>query len=90
MATTANDIRDELDAQLSNIIGANYDAVSADIKAGLLQAVANTIHVVVVGGVGEFKTHDGFKVSFVAGQFAGTDDAGDVPNNVTASGGIIT
>ena len=92
MALTADDLRDELDAQFATLIGDDY-ANNADreaIKAGMLQAIANAVTIYLTGGAGESGTLDGAEVGFVAGDFAGEDSASDTPDNITASGGTIT
>lgn len=59
MPVNPDDVRDELDAQLSDLIGSEYDAISASIKPGLLTALGNTIDLVVDGGTGLAKTFSG-------------------------------
>jgi len=59
MSIDPNELRDEFDAQMSNIVGAPYDVFSTELKASLAQALGNSVDLAVEGGVGLAHTFTG-------------------------------
>lgn len=91
MAITANSLRDELDAQMSSILGADYDALGAEMKAAIMTAIANAVHIWLVGGTGEAQVHTGASVTFLPGDITGVDaPGGDTHSTLIASGGSVS
>lgn len=92
MALTAAALRDEIDAQMSAIVGASYDALGTEMKANFCTAVANAVHLWIVGGVGQSGTLAGadvattVTVTSVSGVTTGPSTSG--PGTGTGSGGI--
>lgn len=77
MGAQSDDLRDELDSEMSTIVGSDYDDLNDAIKDGLFTAVGNALETLgyVVGGGG--------------GTFSGTFTNGD-GDTVTVVNGIIT
>jgi len=59
------DLVNEADAQLSDLVGAAYDAHGASLRAGLLQALANALDLWIDGGTGLSGTLPGIGASGV-------------------------
>lgn len=92
MALTAADLRDEIDAQMSDIVGADYDALGPELKASFATAIANAVFVWLTGGLGQSGILPGADVSTtvsvtsVSGVTTGPGVSG--PGSGTGTGGI--
>ena len=87
--STAVALTNEIDARCSDIIGSDYDDLNDAMKDGIFKAVGDAVYAWLTGGasITSPDTFGGMKVVLVAGDLAGTDSAGDTPDNVTADGG---
>ncbi len=92
MALLASDLRDELDARASQVIGSDYDALSAELKAKLWTVIAESVTVWLTGGTGASGVLPGADVSTtvsvtsVSGVTPGSGASG--PGSGSGSGSI--
>lgn len=66
MGAMSDIIRDEIDAEMSSLIGADYDALNDAIKDGIITAIANALET----HKAEFAPSGGFTGTFTNGDGA--------------------